>query len=33
MYGKLLNDKKYLGNVHLSPNGNKTLYKNILNIL
>jgi hypothetical protein len=32
-YGIKINDKKYLGNGHLSPNGNETLYKNILNIL
>lgn len=33
MYGKLINDKKYLDNFHFSLNGNETLYKNILNIL
>jgi hypothetical protein len=32
-YGIKINDKKYLGDGHLSPNGNETLYKNILNIL
>lgn len=32
-YGKLINDDKYKGDRHCSPNGNKKLYEIILNII